>query len=589
MSSTITQAAAVSESAEDARKEERVTAARAFTSQLLKAIKQIGMYRHNEARFPEFLEKAHEALTAYTDAHGPLTLKVEASNLTSLGQPLFAEDSALPYKFYRDGIRQLIFRTGLRRQELVKFTLIALSEPERGAEDVVTQLWGAELENIEYVVVEGFRASAGDGEEDVEVEIDQVVGYLYNRLRTSSADYLRFARVSASDLEHQLEEVEQLRGLVVTGRPASDALKAQLQGELAKEENETLFPRLVSALFAVLEEGLGDPMSYEEVFVQLLDLLLLQEDFASILQIRVALGELEQREGEGSRVGPLRDEFVRRMGEEIRLTRIAEALKVSRPKDPVQVSRYFEALEPGAVINLLTALEGIELPENRRLVLDALVRFAKEQPGPFVHRLNDERPQVVRDMIYVLDRVNHPDKMKMFAQVLAHPSLALRLEVMHILASSDNPEARRVISEALQDESAQVRMLAARLLPELHPEHACSALMKLVLDPAFERRSLEERTAIYTGLGASGVPQAHAHLSEVLLQKGNLLNRKRVLEAKLLAIGGLAAAASIQSYKLLQTVIEEKGQAPELVTAARRASYQVKKVLFGDAAPHEEG
>ena len=44
----------------DPANRQRLDLARAFAFQLLKGIKQIGMYRHNEARYGEYLEKAHE-------------------------------------------------------------------------------------------------------------------------------------------------------------------------------------------------------------------------------------------------------------------------------------------------------------------------------------------------------------------------------------------------------------------------------------------------------------------------------------------------------------------------------------------------
>src|SRR5262249_1017380 len=132
--------------------QEKVEAARNFTFHLLKGIKQIGMYRHNEARFPEFLGRAHEAIPAYPDKHGPLSLQVEQQNFILHGEPIFSEATSLPYKFYRDGIRQLIFRPGLALEELVTFTLVALSDPDRGAEDVLAQLWRSGMEHLEYVV-----------------------------------------------------------------------------------------------------------------------------------------------------------------------------------------------------------------------------------------------------------------------------------------------------------------------------------------------------------------------------------------------------------------------------------------------------
>src|SRR5690348_13632888 len=81
---------------QDPEKRERVELARNFTFHLLKGIKQIGMYRHNEGRFAEFLQKAHEAISQYTVKHGALSMKVEAQNLMLYGQTLFSEDNPLP-------------------------------------------------------------------------------------------------------------------------------------------------------------------------------------------------------------------------------------------------------------------------------------------------------------------------------------------------------------------------------------------------------------------------------------------------------------------------------------------------------------
>ena len=78
-------------------------------------------------------------------------------------------------------------------------------------------------------------------------------------------------------------------------------------------------------------------------------------------------------------------------------------------------------------------------------------------------------------------------------------------------------------------------------------------------------------------------------LMGLLQTKATLLNRKKVLEDKVLAVQGLGGACSIHSYKALQEIVEDKSQPVEVLTAARRAIYQTKKVLFGEAAASEEG
>lgn len=567
---------------------EKVEMARNFTAQLLKGIKQIGMYRHNEAKFPEFLERALEAITQYTEKHGPLSLKVEQQNFLLHGEPLFSEDTALPYKFFRDGIRQLILRPGLALPELVTFTLIALSEPERGAEDVLAQLWKAGLEHLEYVVVEGFSMD-GASDEEVAVEVDKVVGYLYARLQTNSEDYLRFARVSSEDLDAQMEGVEQIRGVVVQGTYATDSLKAKIQKEIDEEENARLFPKLVSAIFQVVEGGVEDVALLEEIFVQLLDAMLIQDDYGTINQMVLKLRALAQREEpESGPITRLKSYFIQKMGDEQRLIRMGESLKYSKPKNPTDITRYLQALDEHAIIPLLTVLETIEVPENRILLCDVLAGFAKDRPDPFVIRLQSDRPQTVRDIVYILERCQHPERLKMFGQVLKGKNLVVKLEVMNIIARGHTGEARQLIAGLLNDPISQVRMQAAKLLPELDQDKAYIDLMRIVKDSAFEKKTPDERTAFYGALGSTGVPNALTWMTQMLAVKPSLLNRKKVTDDKLLAIQGLAAACNIHSYKVLQGVLEDRSQPTEVLSAARKAMYQTRKALFGDAAPVEE-
>jgi hypothetical protein len=565
---------------------EKVEQAKMFAFHLLKGIKQIGMYRHNEARFPEFLAKALESISAYTEKYGPLSLKVEQQNLLLHGEALFSEDTPLPYKFFRDGIRQLIFRPGLQVEELVTFTLIALSEPERGAEDVLAQLWRASMEHVEYVVVEGFSMEASS-EEEVQVEVDKVVSYLYSRLQTNSDDYLRFTRVSSEDLDSRLEGVDQIRGLVVGGRHASDALKAKLQREVMEEENARLFPKLVSAVFQVVEGGVEDAALLEEIFVQLLDMLLIQDDFATVNQIVLKLRALSQREG-GAALGRMLEGFLHKMGEEQRLSRLGESLKSTRAKHPTDVTRYLQALGRDSIVPLLNVLETIEVPENRVLLCDVLSGFVRELPDPFVARLMSDRPQTVRDMVYILEKSNYPERVKMFAQVLKSPNLVVKLEVLSIIGRGRTGEARRMVADALMDPISQVRILAAKLLPEFDRDKAYADLMRVVRDASFEKKVPDERVAIYSAVGATGTPGALSMFQQLLMVKPSLLNKKRVMEDKFLAIHGLAGACSIQAYKVLQAVVQDKSQPLEVLTAARRAMYQTRKALFGDSVLSEE-
>ncbi|MGO9831567.1 MAG: HEAT repeat domain-containing protein [Myxococcaceae bacterium] len=565
----------------DARNRERLEVAKAFAFHLLKGIKQIGMYRHNDARYGEYLQKSHEAVRTYTDTYGPLTFKVEQQNFLLFDQPLFPEETNLPFKFWRDGIRQFIFRQGLRLDELVTFTLVALSDVDKQGEDTVAQLWRAPLDHLEYVVVEGFHIEGFD-EEAVKVEIEKIINFLYLRLRSHSDDFMRFARVTASDLEIKMEGVEQVRGAVIAGETATDDLKAKMQREIAEEENSRLFPKLVAGIFQVAETGVDDPGLLEEMFLQLLDALLLQEDFATINQIVLKFAAMEDRPNMGA-MRELKQTFLSKMGEEQRLTRIGDVLRTGRVRSPQDVARYLLALHPSVVPSLLNVLETVEGPEHRVLLCDVIAEFAKSRPADVVEKLSSERPQTVRDMVYILEKAQVQDRLKLFARVLRHKNLAVRLEVMSIIARGRSNESRKLIAQALKDENVQVRMLAARLLPEYDRDQAYLELLFHIRHRDFRKRTSDERASFYTALGSTGIPAAVSLMQQMLAARPRLWNRRRVLDEKLLAVHGLAGVMSIQSYKALQLLSDDHSQPPEVLSTARRALAETRRALFGDA------
>lgn len=569
--------------ADNPQTRKQVEAGRQVAYHLLKGLKVIALYRHNESKYGEYLTRAWEALTEYTREYGTLALRVELTNFTLLKQELFAEDNPIPYKFFKDGVRQIVFRHGFTLAELTTFIMIALSDPDRGADDINVQLWRAQMPNFEYVMIEGFKIDDMNDEE-VKAAVDNVVDYLQQRLRTNSDDFVRFVRLSESDLELEMEEIDQMRGLVVTGQTATPELKAKVQREVRDEETQRLFPKLVIAVFQVLESGVSDAGLLTDMFSQLLDAMLLQEDFMVINQVVLKLRAMEQRAGEDSAIGELLREFILKMGEEQRLSRIGEILRYSKVKHPSEVVKYLTTLTQSAVPALLGTLELVELAENRALLCDVLVPFARVNPAHFVEKLaTTEIPKIQRDMIYVLDRSNHPDKLKFFSDMLKSKNLTLKLEVMAIVARGRTGEARRQIAALLTDETLQVRLQAARVLPEFGREEACRDLLAVIKDKTFEHKPAQEREGFYVALASTDVTSAIEYFGQLLQQKGGLFSKQKLIVEKTLLVGGLGGACTIRCAKVLQELSEDKTQPPEVVQAARMHLARVRKQLFGSA------
>lgn len=559
-----------------------------------KSLKTIGLYRHNVDRYAEYLAPFYEALSDFLSRKATLELRLEPIAFKYKKHIVYEDtsrDANLIYPFFQAGIRLFIFKAGLTADELQRFLLLTLGDPtaRETREDIITRLWKAELENIEYIVVEGFKAAPDQDGDEVEVEVEKVVAYLYRQLQGNSDDVLRFARLSMDDLNLKLDEVDQMRGVVVQGLTATPADQARVQQSLVTEEERAL-PKMVVVLFQLLELDTHEE-NFEDVaeaFVQLLDALLLAENFTAIQQIRerfrVAANKPNIKPQTRDIIQRCAERFHAKMAESQRLQIIAQILNAGNAKDPDSVRHYLVTLGNNAVHPLLEMLEILELAQNRRLVCDVLAELGEDYVPLFTSRLTHPSSNLVKDMLYVLDRINPPEKFALFAHVLKHPNAVLRLETLTIIGKNPSDECWEQIQRVfLESEDPQMRSQAARLLPH-HPPAKCVPILlaAATAGDAFEQRTEPEKKAIYTAIALVGVAETQKFLTDILMQKGGLFGKKKVDELKLLAISALTAAPSLPTLQLLAEVAKDpKRHGDEISEVARQAAIAMQARLLG--------
>jgi hypothetical protein len=559
-----------------------------------KSLKTIGLYRHNVERYTEYLAPFANALSDFLSRNGTLELKLEPTAYKFKKHIVFEDmtrEGNIVYPFFQAGIRLFIFKHGLEVDELLKFLLIAIGDPSetrQNREDIVTQLWKAELESIEYIVVEAFKVVPDEDGDDVEVEVEQVVAYLYRQLQSNSDDVLRFARIDIGDLDLELSEVDQLRGVVVQGTTATPADMARVQTTIENEEDRVL-SKMVVVLFQLLELDTSEE-NFEDVaeaFVQLLDALLLAENFTAIHQIRerfsTSAGKPKLKPQTRDMIQRCAERFSSRMAESQRLQTIAQILNSGAAKDPDGVIEYLMSLGDNAIQPLLEMLEALELPPNRRLVTDVLAELGKDYVPLFTSRLTHPSSNLVKDMLYVIDKINPPEKFALFAHVLKHPNAVLRLETLTIIGRNPSEECWDQIQRVfVESEDPQMRAQAARLLPNYGAERGMPLLMAAVQPESFEQRTDPEKKAIFSAVALIGSPDAMQFLSNLIMQKQGIFGKKKTDEVKELVIGALSAAPSIPVLQMLAEVAKDpKRHGPEIAELARGAAITMKQKLLG--------
>lgn len=567
---------------------------REIFKQLMKSLKQISMYRHNKDRYGEYLEPAHTALADFLDRKMSLELRLDAMAFKYKGTAVFEDDRKeqnLVYPFWQAGIRLLIFKAGLSPEEFLRFLMLTMEtsdERRRQTEDIVTRLWKEEFISIEYIVVESFKAVPDEDIEEVEIEIEKVVAYLYRQLQSNSEDYLRFARISLEDLDLELKDVDQLRGAIIQGVTATAADKQRVKAAV-EQEDDRLLPKLVTVFFQLLELDTSEE-SFEDVaeaFVQLLDALLIAEKFGAIHAIRDRFERVSQK----PKLAPVArdlvtrcsERFNARMAEMQRLQTIGQILNQGVVKDPDGLRRYLYSLGPEAVPPLVDMLEALELLPNRRLVAEILADLGKEQVELFTARLTHPSSNLVKDMLYVIDKIDPPEKFGIFAHVLRHPNAILRLETLSLIGKGATDECFAVIKEVvLNHEDPQMRGQAARSLPNFDADKAVPVLIGAVGDERLDKMEEPEKKALFTALGQTQSPETQGYLFGILDQKGGLFGRKKADDLKMLAILGLEANPSMPSLaKLAEVAKDQKRHSKEVTEAARAAAVQMQARIMG--------
>lgn len=574
---------------------QRIALARDFFTRLVKGIKTIGLYRHAKGKYGEYLKDAYETLSALLDKYEVMPLRVQQNAFRYISENVYEEepgDQNIAFKFYRDGIRLITFRQGLTAEELLDFVMICLTSFTQDAfvhEDMGSLMWKQDFAHIEHVVMESFvLGSTGLADDEAKIEVDKIVDHLYHGLTSRTSDGHKYAKLSLDDLDIEIDNVEQIGGLVVKASPATAQDQMNVQFQLEQHDSRRMMPRLAEILFEVLEEELDMELaqSIEQAFYSLLDSFILQEDLDGIEALLTRLEEAQWGQlppGSKALVAHVFRAMLGMMGDQERLFQVAEMLEVtSKPEKFKSAERYLYRLDEFAAGALLGVLESVTKLEVRRMLCDKLASFGQANLDDYVHRLGNPKANVVRDMLYIIDKLKPGNKSRILARLLKHPNLALRLEALKSIGDGSEMEASAYIMTAMKDSDAQVRATAAMLLPNFDQGVAKRTLLAAVKDPGFADKSDREQVAVYAGLAATDAPDA-LHFFRDELQHTGLIGRKHRLEQKRNMIRGMAETGTISAYRLLnefRTVVREE----ELVPVVERACARLRQRLLGESA-----
>jgi hypothetical protein len=195
--------------------------------------------------------------------------------------------------------------------------------------------------------------------------------------------------------------------------------------------------------------------------------------------------------------------------------------------------------------------------------------------GPLVERLEAPNAKNVAALCGALEASGAVERKAVFQRLLGRRDVALTRQVMTGRARAGGAEVSGLLEAALGDRDEAVRVHAASLASSLDDGRLLASMLAQVLQPAFDKRTDDERTAWWVALlSAPNAAAALAAASDQLEQKTTLLVRKRSVAVKLAIVGGLKASGTEGARALLERTSTSKAQ-PDEVSAAARAALAV--------------
>ncbi len=532
---------------------------------IVKSIKTIAIYKHNKDRFPEFVEPAYRLLEKFLKQNESLVIRVEPYSFRYMNAEVYKNTdqySNISYRFFRDGVRRITFKQGLSLNEFLQFVLIVSgqSQVSNQAEDTVSQLWLANLENIELTVIEGgvsFSDAEGGENENEKIEMDTIMSFLEQKLASQSNEAIGFARLSASDIGMQLDSVEQIKGLQKKPELIKPEIRQTIQEFFLTENEQTRINRIKRILLAILKSDINDVELQDvlENYVLIMDYILLLDDPAKVAEF---LTEIEKEsvntsltQSSRERLMQLRLRIQQEINTDLRLERIFQLLRNKKIENTESIKTIMDQLNETSYTKIPHFIEQIEIQENLNAVLEILKKPRTNYETIWINLLSSKKMNLVLSALETIKDVEFEGKTDAVLPLLASQVPQIVLKALEIIAADNSEKAEKEIIKYLEQNKISGRDNIIKALNQMNEERQANIILKMLLDENF-RLEDSHRLLLYTRMAdLIELPQIETYLDSVFNEKGSLFSKGKSDEKKRLLIKALTSSPSLITYQYL--------------------------------------
>ncbi len=352
----------------------------------------------------------------------------------------------------------------------------------------------------------------------------------------------------------------------VSSSLGAEPIRQALREGLRTDRSTHLLRKLPAVIGRLADYSRTIPWSVTEALAGVLDAAALADDHTAIARI---VDRAEARPGRERRFANL---VAAELHSPLRMAWLVERLRSGLPADTSGLRAWLGRLGPGSGQMLIDALEASDPGPVQDLFAEALAYALPADPALVCSRL-EGAPKLrnVAALCFALEKSGVSERTRVFQTLIGRREVPLLCEVLTGRAKARGVDSLSLLEGALGDKTDEVRKRALELIGELGGAKGFALLQRLLHDPGFESRPPAERSRVWAALLEAGREAALAELDAVLLAKPSMLAKKKVIDAKLTVIEGLARARSETARTLLERTVSDAGQGDEVLTAARSA------------------
>lgn len=473
---------------------------------------------------------------------------------------------ALPFVFYRDGLRELELSQGFEHEELPM--LLSLLQQAKAAapdeDDLVTLLWVADFAHLKYRNVE----IGGD----VDLPLMVTGGSGIATFTTGGPNLAVPGTETIGPGDGPPPGVVRMEEFETTLYFLEPGELAYLKEEVRREFGSDGKRGVLSVLFDIIETQDANDSNHEALAVlnSWLVELIAAADYEHVAYLLQEAGDTVRRSTSLSPAtsAALSDISVR-LSDPAVMAQLLQAID-ENTRAPVAstLENLFSHLHASGLPVLLSWIASVPASPARLAVERAATHLASANTAELVRLLEHADVNVVKGALRLATRLKSPAAVPGLARVLSSPDATLRVDAVVALSEIATPNSLQIMERALDDTDRDVRVAGLRAVATNRCANAVPHLLQLIKRKELHGADLSEKVALFDAYGLL-CGDAGVEMLDGLLNGRSLMRFREPSEIRGCAARALGLVGTPNAMSSLQKAADSK----DLVvrTAVQRA------------------